>query len=304
MEKKKILLYHKVIFIISLSFLIFSLMIPLLKNLFPFFLLLLLFSIYLFGAFSDDKIKMSYWKTVFEKWNDGIRYILYSFIIILIVMSIGRIGAVLIVESYNAIETPESQITEKFNLINDSSNITLYKYSSDNSKNEQYYANYKGITGENFTSKLITLDELLFVQKIYSSIPERLLQEKNSENIVANMAIGNTDNTLSVAPIDIQTNKSVDISRTFTSEPKQKEAGFFGNITLSFIRSEIARILFLIILINIFSLVKCLIEEEDHRDTKETEEEEHRKTKEKLNSFANLLLSTLVLVSSQASIVG
>lgn len=260
------------------------------ENLFPFILFLYFIFIYLLGIFKNyeknyDKINLSDWKIVFEKWNDGIRYILYSFIFILILMSIGRIGTVLIIESHNAI-TPESPIIEKFNLTNDGSNITLYKDSSDNSKKEQYYTNYEGITGKNFTSKLIALDEILFVQKIYGSIPERLLNEKNSENIVANMYIGNTDNTLFIAPIDIQSNKSVNISRTFTSEPKQKYAGYFGNISLSFIRSEIARILFLIILINIYSLVKCLIEDEDKGNGN---------LKKKLNNFANLLLSTLVL---------
>lgn len=286
MEKKKIILYNKVIIIILLFCLIISLKIPLLTDLFPLSLVLFFISIYLFGIFSkDSSTNISDWKMVYEKWNDGIRYVIYSFIIILILMSIGRIGTVLIYESFNAIESPNSQIIEKFSIKNDSSNITLYKDISDNLKNEQYYANYEGIIGDNFTAKLITLDEILFMQKIYGSIPEILLKERNYENIPEDRYIvNNMAANYQIAPIDIQSNKSVIISRTFTSEPKQNYAGLFGNISLSFIRSEIARILFLIILINIFSLVKCLIEEEDLEGTKK-----------KLNKFANLLLSTLVL---------
>lgn len=243
-------------------------------------------SIYVYGILKnrDPKDTISIY-LFFDKWKIGFRYIIYSFIIILILMSTGRIGTVLIYESYNAIEPSESQIVETFNIKNDSSNITLYKDISDNLKNEQYYANYEGIIGENFTAKLITLDEILFMQKIYGSIPEILFNEKNYENIpedryiVSNMAAN-----FQIAPIDFHSNKSVNITRKFTSEPKQNYAGLFGNISLSFIRSEIARILFLIILINIFALVKYLIEEKDNENTKK-----------KLNKFADLLLSTLVL---------
>lgn len=171
-------------------------------------------------------------------------------------MSAGRIGNILIYESINSLDI---------------------------SKNDKYSVNYGGIIGANLTAKLITFDEILFLKKIYGDIPEVMFNER---------IYGNEFTSINMAPesaiqyTDIQQNKSINISRSFTSEQKKPYTGLFGNISLSFIRSEIGRILFLIILINIFQLVKFLIEDNKNED---------KKIEDKLNLFVNLLLTAIVV---------
>jgi hypothetical protein len=199
-----------------------------------------------------------------------VKYSIYLFLLVLIVMSIGRISNVLWYEFNNSIHPPDAKNEEQFTLINDSSGITLNKNTSSRYlygfNNYSEYANYVGVAGYNLTAKLIA-------------------REINETLIVSGGVTANNN----VLPEDIQNiSKSVNIIKTSSSEVEKKYQ-YFGNISLDFIRSELGRILFLIILINIFSLVPFLIG--DNSKGKREEEVENKK----INLFVDLLLTTLVL---------
>lgn len=216
-------------------------------------------------------------------WRKGIEGIVKGFLFILILMSIGRIGVVLIHQTL-----PESIPYDKEFIgtldINpkDDKTIFLNKSLSEDFKTDTYNVTYKGINKNNLSFNL-TIDEEAFAY-IIKSAPIKEGQVYFSPSLTENMQLTATNQPI---------NNPINISRKFKSEPnKNYLQNYFSYLSLDFIRSEIGRILFLIILINIFLLVPYLINGIKPEDTEKPEDTKKPKVK---NLFCGLIITTLIL---------
>lgn len=217
-----------------------------------------------------------------EKWRKGIEGIIKFFLIILILMSIAKIGNVLIYNFINPIS--HQQIVGNFSIKADNNLITLNRSLSEKSLNVTYYAKYEGINPDKLSFNL-TKDEESFAYVVNLYTP-REAGQIYIPNIPENKNVEALNQPIKNNPIDI--------SREFTFDRKINYLqNFFSNLSFDFIRSEIGMILFLIILINIFSLVPHLLNEES-KDGKPDKSQEPKDGKMK-ELFSYLILTSLIL---------
>lgn len=213
-----------------------------------------------------------------------INKIIRFFLIILILMSIGRIGIVFFHESISAIYPSNQQIAieEKFSIdVNDKSKIILNKNISDKLKYSSYYARYEGIDKNNLSFNL-TKDEESFIDLANAGNPN-----EGAQNYIFNIGNKAIEGQIQIL------NNPISISRSLTSEQKNSYSlNFFNNISLNFIRSELGRILFLIILINIYFLVPKLTGLNDKPIEIEENKDKYNETKK---DFSDLILTSLIL---------
>ncbi len=197
-----------------------------------------------------EKIR-TFIKNILEIKLDGIRAfieaIIKVFLIILIIMSIARIGSVLIYQIYPPI--PDLQIVGDSDIKTDNNLVIFNKNIIAKSQNITYYAKYEGKDiDKNRLSLNLTRDEESFAYVVNLNNP-REPGQIYSPNLVENMAIAQATNL----PLPIN------IHREFIVKRKINFENFYSNLSFNFIRNEIGMLLFLIILINIYSLVPSLI---------------------------------------------
>jgi hypothetical protein len=216
-----------------------------------------------------------------EAWINKriINKIIRLFIFILIVMSIGRIGVVFFHEVISSVYPSNQQIAieEKFSIdVDDKSKIILNKNISDKLKNSSYYARYGGVD-KNDLSFNLTKDEESFLDIANAGNPN-----EGAQNYISNIGNKAIEGQIQVL------NNPISISRSLTSEQRNSYSlNYFNNISLNFIRSELGRILFLIILINIYFLVPKLTGVEDKSIGIEENKDKRR--------LSDLILTSLIL---------
>lgn len=247
------------IFFIIISY-IFYLLINMPYSLFIFlyFILFLMYSLGIrLGTRKDENEKETF---DLLDWKKGIEGIVKGFLIILILMSIGRIGVVLIHQTLIEQMPYDKEFIGTLNINPQDDNdktIFLNKSLSEDFKTDTYNVTYKGINKNNLSFNL-TRDEEAFAY-IIKSAPIKEGQIYFSPSL--------TENT-QIISLNQPINNPINISRKFKSElNKNYLQNYFSYLSLDFIRSEIGRILFLIILINIFLLVPNLINGIEPEDT-------------------------------------
>lgn len=215
-----------------------------------------------------------------KNWKIGIVGIIRLFLIILILTSIGRIGVVL----YDQLEHPIPPDQEFIGHLNitplTNTTVILNKSLSEDFKTDTYNITYEGINKNNFSFNL-SIDEEAFAYIVKSGSPIKEGQTFTTSTTNENM------NKIIQAQGQYF-NNSIIIHRQFKSEQKKDYLqNLFSFLSLDFIRSEIGRILFLIILINIYSLVPYLVEND--------KQEKNDKKDGFIKISRSLILTSLIL---------
>lgn len=190
------------------------------------------------------------------------------FLILIIFMSICRIGFVLIDQFRSPIS--DLNIMGDSNITIDKNNLIFDKKISAKQYDMNYYVKYKNVDNHNLSFNM-TRDEESFVYVVNLNNPKEPGQPY-IPNLVANMAIMQDSN---------QPLSSISIHREFIVKSKFNFQNFYSNLSFNFIRNEIGMIMFLMILINIYSLVPYLIGFKDDRTEK--------------RKFCSLILTSLIL---------
>lgn len=196
------------------------------------FLVFFLFLMYSFGIwrFSEKE------KFDLLNWRKGIEGIVKGFLFILILLSIGRIGVVLIHQTLVESLPYDKEFIGTLNVNPQDDNdktIFLNKSLSEDFKTDTYNVTYKGINKNNLSFNL-TKDEEAFAY-IIKSAPIKEGQIYFSPSL--------TENT-QIISLNQPINNPINISRKFKSEPnKNYLQNYFSYLSLDFIRSEIGRIL-------------------------------------------------------------
>ncbi len=205
-----------------------------------------------------------------------IELIIKVFLIIIIIMSICRTGSVLFDQIY-----PISELSiigdSKISIGNDKNSVILDRNISVKSSHDVSYRAEYNSKDYNDLSFNLTRDEESFAHVVNLNN----LREPGQiyiPNLVANIAIQVPDKSL---PIDIR--------REFKVEREFNLRNFYSSISFNVIRNEIGMILFIIILINIYSLVPILIEKSDNKPDNKDEERIRKK------NFCYLIMTSLIL---------